>query len=429
MPARVKNIVILLLIVAFAYVLHIKLKEHRETSPTVLSDLQHGAFASHIRLSGTDPPGNQRLMVAVSADGAPIDVRSDKCRRQRYVDVERLTATVVVDLPGENVDVKQFYSTVDSLLSGAQALVDEVIVVAADLKGPVARQVDRYMASIGVAGRLIRNAGTGQASSRVAGAKVAKSPVVVFADWRVMGTVGWLRPLLGTLAIEPNSIVVPHLNDASDSASFATTPERLLAEYMWPLSIRMMENASAVPTSHGLYRSSTLRGDLFAVRRDFWDQLGGYDLALGDDSAAANVELSIRAWQCGRGAERGSILMNRCSHIGVRNIHEVIRVVEPNSVNYIARLWFGDRQAILIRSVGVLVDPDDTSRPAGKRDDCRNIETYFNDVASFPIPSTEAIHFGQLQTYTGKLYVVAQRHNSSCINCRIKGKSDLSKVQ
>ena len=398
MPARVKNVITLLLFVGLGYVGYTLLELRRKT----IHSHRHDAFAEYLRVSGTDVSRDQGPPAPISPDATPIDVRSDKCRRQRYINVERLTATVVVDVPGTGIDLKQFHSTVDSLLVGAQALVDEVIVVASGLHGPVATQLDYYLSSLGVSGRLIRNAGAGQAASRVAGAKLAKSPVVVFANWRVVGTVGWLRPLLGTLAFKPSAIVMPHLNDASDPTAFVTTPERLLAEYTWPLSVRMVENASAVPTSHGLYRSPALRGDIFAVRRDFWSQLGGYDENLGEDSAAANLELSIRAWQCGSGEAAGSILMHQCSHIGISNIREVERVIKPDSVKHIARQWFGNRRTIMMRSIGLANDPDDVLLPV-KLDDCRSIDTYFNDIAFVPFPSSEAIRFGQLQTSAGML--------------------------
>lgn len=405
MAARVK-IISLLLVVSLAYAGYMMLQTHGGRSHT--NDLQHDALDSHLRLSGAGPPMNQGKTVVVSADGAPIDVRSEECRRRRYINVERLTATLVVDVPGTGFNVNQFYSTIQSLLSGAQSFVDEVIVVASGLQDPVATQLDRYLASVGVEARLVRSAGAGQAASRAAGAKLAKSPVVVFADGHVIGTVGWLRPLLGALAREPNSILMPHVNDASDQTAFATTPERLLAEYTWPLSVRLVENASAVP-SRGLYRSPALRGNLFAVRRSFWNELGGYDDALGDDSAAAHLELSIRAWQCGAGGGTGAILMHQCSHVGVRDIHEVARVVKPSNVRYIARLWFGNLETIMLKSSGVLSDSEVTLSN-GNRGGCRDIETYFNNIAVVPVPSAEAIHFGQLQASTGrhKLFLLWQ---------------------
>jgi len=407
--AHLKKIISLLLIVAIAYASYTLLQMRL----SVTSGPQRGGLVSLPRhndeeTQGTDGAASYPgLSFAFSADGAPVDVRSNKCRRQRYANVERLTATVVVDVPSTGVDVKKFQLTVDGLLAGERALVDEVIVVADGLHGPVAVQLEHYLTRLGVAGRLVRNAGIGRMTSRVVGSKLAKSPVMVFADWRVVATVGWLRPLLDALTIEPNSIVMPHLDDASsDPTALATTPERLVADYVWPLSVRMVEYVTAMPTPRGLYRTPALRGDLLAVRRDFWDrQLGGYDWALGADSAAANLELSIRAWQChGNGTGAGAILVHRCSHIGVRNLSEVMRVVEPNSVKHIARLWFGNRRRMLERSVGVFSDVEGPA-PADNRkyENCSSIDTYFNDIAVVPVPSTEAVRFGQLQAYTSKL--------------------------
>jgi len=400
MTGQVKNAIGLLLLVSLAYLGYMML----EVRPRRSTDLHHYTqFDSTVRQVTVD----RGPAVAGSADQAPIsELRPDSCRRQRYANVERLTATVVVDLPSTVVNIHQFHSTVYSLLAGAQALVDEVIVVAGGLQGPVATQLDSYLSSLGVAGRLIRNAGMGQAASRVAGAKLARSPVVVFADWRVVGTVGWLRPLLGALAVEPDAIVQPHLYDAAASdpaASWAAPPEHLLAQYVWPLSVRLLENHGAAPTAHGLYQSPALRGDLFAVRREFWDRLGAYDEALGADSAAAHLELSLRVWQCGA----GSILTHRCSHVGVRNIDEPVRVVEHDSVKYIAQLWFGSRQNILMKSLGVSSNPGDTVAVTN-REGCRSIDAYFNDIAFVPVPSAEAIWFGQLQVATGQLYTDVQ---------------------
>ena len=407
MFTRLKNVIGILVVILLACVGYTRLHIRKQSSSR--SHFQDDAIILKLHFSGGEitatvaDPGDRDVVAADATGGKPTDVRSMKCRRQRYVNVEKLTATIVMDLPATGVDAKQVQSTIDSLLYGEQALVDEVIVVADGLHGPVATELDHYLDSLqGVDARLIRNAAVGQPASRVVGAKLAKAPVVVFADWRVVGTVGWLPPLLGALAVEPNAIIMPHLNEASDQASLTMTPERLLAAYMWPLSVRMVENASAVPTSDGLYRSPALRGDLFAVRRDFWDQLGGYNDVLGADPAAANLELAIRAWQCGSEVGAGSILMHRCSHVGVRNLRRVVRVVDPTSVKHIALLWFRSRRVVMIRSAVGIESTATDPVISGKHRKCRGIETYFSDVALVPLPSMEAIHFGQLHADSGE---------------------------
>jgi len=333
MWARLRVIGLLLIIAAFTYVFYMYTKSKRRHGGTSRAGdfhYQHTIIASHSRFDDWPLKDQGLTVAAVRADGVAVDVRSHSCRQRHASFSEgRLTASLVVDLPGDGVDLKQFRLSVDTLLSGAErGLVEEVIVVAAAgvLEDPAAAEVDRYVRSLAVVGRFVRDAGAGQIAARTIGARRALAPVVVFADWRVVATVGWLRPLLATLAVEPHSIVVPHFVDASDPAVLVTTPERLLAEYAWPLSVRMMKNASAVSTSHGLYRSSALRGNLFAVRREFWDRLGGYDAALGNDSAAASVELSIRAWLCG--SDAGAIFTSRCSHVGVADLRRPVRVID-----------------------------------------------------------------------------------------------------
>lgn len=134
--------------------------------------------------------------------------------------------------------------------------------------------------------------------ARIAGAKAASAKTLVILDSHIEVNPGWLEPQLQRVQESPESIVFPQILGL-DARTLETRPAFGIGCY---LSTRwvVVEQASLTGkvTSAQAVASPTLAGGLFAVNREFFWHIGGYDeefVAWG----AENVELSFRTWMCG----------------------------------------------------------------------------------------------------------------------------------
>jgi polypeptide N-acetylgalactosaminyltransferase len=189
----------------------------------------------------------------------------------------------------------------------------------------------------------------GTANARLAGAMRAKGTVLVFLSPTVICSRGWLEPLVEAVDQHPDSIVAPHFDRIRDpiSLEYQLTSDWVVGRASWDLAIRMREvpPASATggdpkedetnakqPKAPQYIRTSAARGDAFAVQRQFYFDVGGYDPHLAIDAvnggAGEQIELSIRTWMCG-----GVIITATCSRVGVLNLHDPVKVSRMRRYN------------------------------------------------------------------------------------------------
>ncbi|XP_035211865.1 polypeptide N-acetylgalactosaminyltransferase 16-like isoform X2 [Stegodyphus dumicola] len=151
--------------------------------------------------------------------------------------------------------------------------------------------------------------------SRMIGAQISTGSHVMFLDSHCEVNIGWLTPLLQTVAKHPKALVTP-VADIIDTDNFEYKPTsgEIKGGFDWSLNFRWQlisktdnEEASD-PTK--IFISPVIPGGLFLIRRTWFYELGGLDKGMAI-WGAENIEMSIKAWLCG-----GEVLTVPCSRVG-----------------------------------------------------------------------------------------------------------------
>lgn len=150
--------------------------------------------------------------------------------------------------------------------------------------------------------------------ARLHGAKLAEGNVLIFLDSHVEANVGWLEPLLETIQKNRTTIACPMI-DLINAETLIYTPSPMVRGGLnWALNFKWdsvpSDNLKSYDDFIKPIESPTMAGGLYAIDREFFNQIGTYDHGM-DLWGGENVELSLRAWMCG-----GRILILPCSRMG-----------------------------------------------------------------------------------------------------------------
>ncbi|XP_013772480.1 putative polypeptide N-acetylgalactosaminyltransferase 10 [Limulus polyphemus] len=240
------------------------------------------------------------------------DIRHPGCKSKLYLS-KLPTASVVV--PFHNEHWTTLLRTATSVLNRSPpGLVKEVILVddfssKEELKGALEDYIKRHFSNV----RVIRaKKREGLIRARLMGAREATGDVVIFLDSHTEANVNWLPPLLEPIAEDHRTVVCPFI-DVLDYETFAyrAQDEGARGSFDWELYYKrlpLLPEDLQHPTEP--FRSPVMAGGLFAIDREFFGELGGYDEGL-DVWGGEQYELSFKIWQCG-----GQMVDAPCSRIG-----------------------------------------------------------------------------------------------------------------
>jgi len=146
---------------------------------------------------------------------------------------------------------------------------------------------------------------------RLEAARHATGDVLVFLDSHCEVNTQWLEPLLARISIDPYNVVCPVIDTISaDTFEYKASP-LVRGGFNWGMhfSWEPIPDSSVDDLSSPI-RSPTMAGGLFAIHRNTFFDLGGYDSGM-DIWGGENLEISFRIWMCG-----GVLEIVPCSRVG-----------------------------------------------------------------------------------------------------------------
>ncbi|XP_037071463.1 N-acetylgalactosaminyltransferase 6-like isoform X2 [Pollicipes pollicipes] len=360
----------------------------------------------------------------ISLNRSLTDIRHPKCDSRHYIS-QLPTASVIV--PFHNEHLSTLLRTAASLINRApRHLLREVLLVddastKDHAKAPYLDDlVQRMFHGVVRVVHLARRSGL--ITARLEGARLATSDVLIFIDSHCEAGVNYLPPLLEPIALDKRTCVCPFI-DVIDFEDFQyrAQDEGARGAFDWEFFYKRLDllpqDKANMPEP---FPSPVMAGGLFAISRDFFWELGGYDPEL-DIWGGEQYELSFKIWMCG-----GQMLDAPCSRIG-HVYRKFAPFPNPRKDDFVAKnyrrvadVWMDDYAKYLYkrRPHYQRVDPGDLApqRAIRERLKCRSFQWFMDTVAFDLVKKYPPIEPGDIAH--GEIRSVADP--SLCVDTRFK---------
>ncbi|CAO1312716.1 unnamed protein product [Diamesa hyperborea] len=252
---------------------------------------------------------------------------------------------------------------------------------------------------------------SGLTKARVVGAKAAQSDYLFIMEPHCEMTHNWLPPLIEPLLKDSHLITVPIVDNIEyNQLQYYSNGKGSRGVFDWDLNYNQLPR---FPIDAGKqidpYETPIMTGGIFAIRKDYFFELGPYDeelLIWG----AENLEMSFKVWLCG-----GRLLEVPCSRVGhvFRNFntfrkHENVTDFVAFNNKRIAEVWMEDfKELVYQRNPNrYKVDVGDLTKAKKFKEslNCKPFQ-YFLDVVApdlvekYPITVSTPFAYGTVKLY------------------------------
>ncbi|XP_053956213.1 N-acetylgalactosaminyltransferase 6-like [Anastrepha ludens] len=354
---------------------------------------------------------NAVLSDMISVHRSVPDTRFHGCQTKKYF--ADLPAVSIV-IPFYNEHFSALVRSLHSIVSRtASELIKEIILVddfsdRVELKGQLDDYVRKYFPKVEIHRFRKRQ---GLIAARLAGAIKAVGDILVFMDSHIETNYNWLPPLLHPIVLDKRTVVCPMIDVIDDETfEYRIQDEGARGVFDWMFDykrIPLFVNDMKDPTKP--FESPIMSGGLFAISRDWFWELGGYDEGL-DIWGGEQYELSFKIWMCG-----GRLLDAPCSRVGhiFRNT-DWPGVTSDRKDDYlyknykrVSEVWMDEyKQYLYHHGHGLYekIDAGDLTEQRALRNKlhCKSFKWFMENVAydllkEFPPKGTTDFAFGQIR--------------------------------
>jgi len=274
----------------------------------------------------------------------PPEVRHRQCIGRAY-DLSTLPKVSFV-IPYLNETWAQMRATVSSMLAFTPLeIVDDIIFVDDGNTEEWTHKVSLQELHPKI--RIHRNEERqGLIRSKVIGASLASSEVIVFMEPHCLVQRQWLEPLLQRLskAEGHDVLVMPAIDIIEEDFNDYKAASHHIGGFDWSLTFNWMDQIEERNTTYQYpdpYPTPALSGGIFAVWRDYWERIGAHDVNM-TEWGGEHIEISLKTWCCG-----GRLEIVPCSRLGhvfrEKNPYVVHPVEVVRNQKRVALVWLDER--------------------------------------------------------------------------------------